>query len=81
MSDPKLTFVEAVDQIRTFRPDCYEAIIEQLRERREEKFADLKRNALTPNCRESNYFVVHGQMIEADDLLIAFSEKPQPSQE
>lgn len=81
MSDPKLTFIEAVDQLRTFRPDCYEAIMEHLLERREEKFANLKRNALTPDCNNSNYFVVTGQLVEADDILITFRGEPASGEE
>ncbi|MDV7391040.1 hypothetical protein RZS08_06800 [Arthrospira platensis SPKY1] len=81
MSDPKITFVEAVEQIRTFRPDCYEAIIEHLLERREEKFANLKRNALTPDCNNSNYFVVTGQLVEADDILVTFKGEPEATVE
>lgn len=48
------------------------ALCKGIRNRREGKFADLKRNAETPNCNLRADDKVIGAMLECDDILYEF---------
>ena len=66
-----ITYEEALVHFQAQGP-MWVALCSGIRARREDKFADLKRNASTPECNQKADDKVIGAMIECDDILYEF---------
>ena len=69
--DNQITYEEALVHFQAQGP-FWVALCEGIRARREDKYADLKRNAQTPNCNQKADDKVIGAMLECDDILYEF---------
>ena len=66
-----ITYEEALAHFQAQGP-MWDALCEGIRQRRDMKFSDLKRNMETPTCNQKADDKVLGAMIECDDILFEF---------
>lgn len=69
--DNHITYEEALVHFQAQGP-MWDALCAGIRARRENKYADLKRNMETPNCNQKADDKVIGAMLECDDILYEF---------
>jgi hypothetical protein len=71
------TYEEALAYFQAQGP-MWDAMCNGIRGRRDDKFADLKRNMDTPSCNQKADDKVIGAMLALDDLLYEFETQREP---
>jgi len=67
----KITYEEALAHFQAQGP-MWDSLCDGIRQRRDSRFGDLKRNMETPNCNQKADDKVLGAMVECDDILYEF---------
>ena len=67
----KITYEESLAHFQAQGP-MWDALCASIKQRRDMKFRDLKRNMETPNCNQKADDKILGAMVECDDILYEF---------
>jgi hypothetical protein len=74
-----ITYEDALAHFQAQGP-FWDALCAGVKQRRDMKFGDLKRNMETPTCNQKADDKILGAMVECDDILYEFETPVEPKE-